>query len=78
MVEGRTDNRWVKGGKEIIFGLHERGKPPTLICPRPDGVYTDDEINRILKIGDFAGLLADIEKRPEIVRLTVVSKNWDE
>lgn len=30
------------------FGLHEYKKPPTLIYPRPIGVYTDDTMNRIL------------------------------
>lgn len=30
------DHRYLKDGKEIIFGLNEAGKPPTLIYPRPN------------------------------------------
>ena len=29
------DHRYIKNDVEIIFGLHEYGKPPTLIYPRP-------------------------------------------
>lgn len=56
MVKGGLDVRYVKGSSEIIWGHHERGKPPTLIYPRPqiecDGVgtlggnKTDDNMNK--------------------------------
>jgi hypothetical protein len=42
------DHRYIKNGEEIIFGLHEKDKPPTLIWPRPLGVLLDDDMNRIL------------------------------
>ena len=51
MESGRIDNRWVLNNdfdKEIIFGLHERNKPPTLIYPRPKNI-DDDEMNILLK-----------------------------
>lgn len=38
MVEGGLDVRYIKDSdetKQIIFGLHEKGKPSTLISPRP-------------------------------------------
>lgn len=40
---------YIKDGKEIMFGLNEFGKPPTLIHPRPKGCFWDDEMNRVLK-----------------------------
>lgn len=49
MVEGGLDIRYIKDGdksKQIIFGLHEKGKPATLITPRP---------NIIVKIKDSEG-----------------------
>lgn len=39
MVVGGLDNRFVKDldfDNQIIWGLHEGGKPPTLITPRPN------------------------------------------
>lgn len=51
-VTGRIDNRWVRENNfdnEIIFGLHEKNKPPTLAYPRPKGIYTDDQMNILLK-----------------------------
>ena len=46
---------YVKGNKRIIFGLSEKGKPPTLIYPRPRlkeyiqySSYGDDAMNRVL------------------------------
>lgn len=29
------DLRLIKGKKEVVYGLHERGHSPTLIYPRP-------------------------------------------
>jgi len=65
MVEGRIDNRWIKDEIEIIYGLHERDKPPTLCWPRPEEakrgyiifggenehniISGDDIMNRMLK-----------------------------
>lgn len=42
------DHRYFKDGNQIIFGLSEKGKPCTLIYPRPNRVRNDDEMNRIL------------------------------
>lgn len=49
MVPGRISNIWVKDGKEVVFGLNEKGKPPTLCYPRPKGIRRDDEMNKLLK-----------------------------
>jgi hypothetical protein len=48
MREGGIDVRLIKGESIVIYGLHEQGKPPTLISPRPKGINTDDEMNRFL------------------------------
>lgn len=61
MTSGRLDNRWIKNGHEIIFGLNEFGKPPTLIQPRPIGVLTDDEMNKLL-YEDAYKVFQDISK----------------
>lgn len=45
---GYIDIRYRKLNKEIVFGLHERDKPPTLISPRPRGIESDDDMNIIL------------------------------
>lgn len=44
---GGLDYRYIKDGHEIIFGLNERDKPPTLICGKV--AKSDDAMNRILK-----------------------------
>lgn len=49
MVTGWLDYRYLKGDHEIIFGLNEKDKPPTLIYPRPKNVKEDDVMNRVLK-----------------------------
>lgn len=49
MVSGELDYRYLHGDKEVIFGLSEKDKPPTLCWPRPKGVVSDDAMNRILK-----------------------------
>lgn len=54
------DRRWMKsdeyhspktpnGHKGIVCGLHEVGKPPTLIFPRPTGIDSDDKMNQVLQ-----------------------------
>ena len=35
------DLRLIKGKKEVVYGLHERGHSPTLIYPRPKWVKSD-------------------------------------
>jgi hypothetical protein len=49
------DRRYEKEGSVIIFGLSEKGKPPTIVYPRPiitngniSKIASDDDINRIL------------------------------
>lgn len=42
------DNRYIKADLEIVIGLHEVGKPITLIYPRPKGICMDDDMNRFL------------------------------
>lgn len=49
MEPGRIENVWIKDDMKIFFGLSEKGKPPTLISPRPKGIYFDDDMNRLLK-----------------------------
>jgi len=34
-----VDMLLTKGDKSIIFGLHEKDKPPTLIYPRPNAIF---------------------------------------
>lgn len=53
---GTVQKKYTKDGKEIIIGLSERGKPVTLVYPRPTiihkGFYenlNDDFMNRILQ-----------------------------
>lgn len=43
------DLRLIKDGRtrEVVYGLHERGHSPTLIYPRPKGVVTDADMDRI-------------------------------
>lgn len=60
---GPTEFRYLKDDKEILWGLNERRKPPTLVSPRPqirmkrDGVYwnqeRDDAMNIVLKTIDY-------------------------
>jgi hypothetical protein len=45
---GCLDYRFIKDGFEVVYGLHEQNKPPTLISPRPVGIYTDNEMNELL------------------------------
>lgn len=50
MIAGCLDYRYILNGgfeDEIIFGLHEKSKPPTLIWPRT--VLDDDSMNIMLK-----------------------------
>jgi hypothetical protein len=69
MVVGGLDSRFVKDldfDNQIIWGLHERGKPPTLITPRPNivkevtkkvkewaesGWYLSNEAEELVTIG---------------------------
>ena len=54
MMPGGLDVRYIKDNdfdNEIIFGLHEKYKPPTLVSPRPRinnkgmNEYSDDAMN---------------------------------
>jgi len=57
MVEGGLDVRYMKDGdetKQIIFGLNERGKPATLISPRP---------NITLRVTDSKGKITKISQQ---------------
>ena len=55
---GKIGVVYSKGNKEVVLGLNEYGKPPTLIRPRPfkgtswDNrnyqIFDDDEMNRYL------------------------------
>ena len=40
MINGGLDIRYIKGKQEVIWGLREYGKPPTLVWPR---IGTDDD-----------------------------------
>jgi len=45
---GCLDYRFIKDGLEVVYGLHEQNKPPTLIHPRPSKVYNDNDMNELL------------------------------
>ena len=59
---GTVQKKYLKDGKEILIGLSEKGKPVTLISPRPsvirvgwngtiNHVFPDDDLtNRILQV----------------------------
>lgn len=47
MVSGGLDVRYIKDDVEFIWGLHEKGKPPVLISPRPNTKpikFVDDDL----------------------------------
>jgi len=51
LVSGHLDYRFIKGDREIVWGLNEVKKPPTLVWPRPWD--TDDETNQnLLKLSN--------------------------
>lgn len=55
------DIRFKKDNIEIIYGLHERNHPPTIIYPRPSGVVTDYDMDRYLeKIETYDVFINDI------------------
>lgn len=45
---GHTSFIYVKDNSQIVWGLHEINKPPTLISPRPHNIITDDEMNSFI------------------------------
>ena len=58
MVSGGIDVRYIKGDREIIYGLAEHKKPPTLISPRPRisvkrnrDLFNFDENGNKIKVG---------------------------
>jgi len=44
-LKGAVDVRYIKDNIEIVIGLNEKGKPPTLIYPRPKIMINGDEKN---------------------------------
>lgn len=50
------DLRLIKGNKEVVYGLHERGHSPTLIYPRPEGVVTDADMDRVFLNNSFENI----------------------
>lgn len=50
------DHRYIKGDSIFYFGLHEKGKPPTLISPRPrisvrrNGIIEDERMDDSMNI----------------------------
>lgn len=64
---GKLDYRFLKDGKEVVYGLHEFRKPPTLIYPRKFVISeysfpTDDEVNRYLADTPHEEVFNSIEK----------------
>lgn len=65
---GNLDHRYLHGnykGLEIVIGLHEMGKPITLISPRPLNFSSsrkmdDDMMNIILMKQEYKELLSEI------------------
>lgn len=49
-----------KGDKEVVWGLSEYPKPPTLVHPRPKGIYNDDAMNNLLSKTDHEEILNSI------------------
>lgn len=56
------DLRLIKGNVEIVYGLHERGHSPTLIYPRPEGVVSDADMDRVFLSYSFEEILNMIQK----------------
>lgn len=48
LENGGLDFRFMKDGKEIIWGLNEKGNPPSLVYPRPDGMNEDHKVHRFI------------------------------
>lgn len=41
-------NRYLKGNLDIKVGLSEKGRPTTIVYPRPKGIYNDDQMNQFI------------------------------
>lgn len=59
---GYVDIRLRKDNKEIVYGLHEKGHPPTLIYPRPKGIIYDVDMDRIFLNFTYEEILQMIEE----------------
>lgn len=53
LQNGGIDVRYVKDDIEIIWGLHEMNKPPTLISPRPNITVETKKDGKIIKINQL-------------------------
>jgi hypothetical protein len=60
MMNGYIDVRLIKDDSYWCFGLHEAGKPPTLIYPRTKELYFDDHMNRYLQDNDNDTIFAEL------------------
>lgn len=53
LQNGGIDVRYIKDNIEIIWGLHEANKPPTLISPRPNILVETKKDSKIIKINQL-------------------------
>lgn len=67
----KIDNRYVKDEdykNEIIYGLNERGNPPTLIYPRPRIKINGEEYNMIIGQDDSMNMCLSRESNEDIYK----------
>lgn len=65
------DLRLIKGKKEVVYGLHERGHSPTLIYPRPKWVKSDADMDRLFLNYSFEEIAEEAEELAEPVVMAV-------
>ena len=76
---GNIDHRYILNGNEICFGLHEKGKPPTLIHPRPNirferegkilTEFWDDAMNVVLDKVDYDIILEYMYDKTKVINI---------
>ena len=54
------DIRLIKDDKEVVYGLHERGHSPTLIYPRPKGIITDADMDKVFVNKTFEEIASEL------------------
>lgn len=80
LQNGGLDVRYIKDDIEIIWGLHEKDKPPTLINPRPKILVetnTDGRINRMNELRDDAMNICLKEEFPEDIYKALFDKTLE-
>jgi len=70
-VEGALCDFWIKNEdyqNPIVWGLSEKGKPPTLICPRPQISYTKENTYLIGAFDDSMNICLQKEDPEDIYK----------